>query len=441
MARAEPAEPGAAGGDYAARHLRWNFTVLLADAASFYLGLALFDGATVLPVLLARLGATDTLVGMVRLLQTLGFTLPALVAAHIIHGRAYHKRYLLWCCAGARIGLPVLPFLLLTSATSRPGVVMAALLVIIGVFWLLDGACAVSWFEIVAKSIPARVRGRFFGGMQTLGGLVGMCSGAIVASVLGSRSLPYPADFAFLAAGWCVGAWMSQVFLTLIREPVSHAVADDERPAFRDFLRSAVPLIRDNPRLARLVLARVALDGAGLAGPFYVLYAQRDLVAPVAAVGLYALARSLGKVCTGPVWGWCSDRFGPANGLRLVAWAVVAVPALALASTPDTRWLLFVAFFLQGAVEDGVWMICSTTLFESVAPHQRPLAVGVATVFQTPSALYGPIGGVISQRLGYRAAFTVALLIGVAGALLAARIRQAPAAALTGADDGASQLA
>lgn len=424
MQPAEPAEPGAAGGDYAARHLRWNTAVLLADATSFYLGLALFDGATVLPVLLATLGASDMVVGTVRLLQTLGFTLPALIAAHWIHGRAYHKSYLLWCCAGARVGLFALPFVLLFYATSHPALVVAALLVIIGIFWLLDGACAVSWFEIVAKSIPARVRGRFFGGMQTLGGVVGMCAGGIVASVLGSRALPFPTNFALLAVGWCVGAWLSQGFLTLIREPVSHSVAKDERPGFRDFLRSSIPLVRDNPRLARLIVARIALDGAGLAAPFYVLYAQRALAAPVATVGLYALARSLGKVCTGPVWGWCADRFGSSRSLWFVAWAVMAVPVLALLCTPETSWLMFVAFFLLGAVEDGLWMMFSTTLFESVSARQRPLAVGVATVFQTPSALYGPLGGLIAQRLGYRAAFAAAACFGVAGALLAGRVHR-----------------
>src|SRR5229473_1413662 len=98
---------------FAALHFRRNFAVLLIDACAFFAGLAFFDATTVLPVLLAKLGAQDWQIGFTRLVQTLGFTLPALLAAHRIHGRARHKSFMLTATSVGRIGLLTLPPVLL----------------------------------------------------------------------------------------------------------------------------------------------------------------------------------------------------------------------------------------------------------------------------------------------------------------------------------------
>src|SRR2546421_3912635 len=94
---------------FAARHFRWNLTVILLDACGYFLGLSFFEPSTVLPVLMTRLGAADWQVGLMRLVQTLGITLPALFAAHYIHGMAYHKRFLFTTALIGRIGILALP--------------------------------------------------------------------------------------------------------------------------------------------------------------------------------------------------------------------------------------------------------------------------------------------------------------------------------------------
>src|SRR5262249_7315967 len=151
-----------------ALHFRWNFGVLLIDASAFFMGLAFFDSTTVLPVLLSKLGAANWQIGLTRFIQTLGFTLPSLLGAHYIHGLANHKSYLLRVCAVARAAFLLLPIILIQSGERRPAVALAILLAVYSILWLGDGAGAVSWFDIVAKTIPLRVRGRFFGAMQSM---------------------------------------------------------------------------------------------------------------------------------------------------------------------------------------------------------------------------------------------------------------------------------
>jgi len=389
-------------------------------------GLAFFDGSTVYPLLLAKLGAPDALIGTTRLVQVLGYTLPALIAAHRIHGRPNHKAFMLATCAMARVGLVTIPIAVMLFATRRPGVALAWVFAIISVFYIMDGACSVSWFDIVAKAIPARVRGRFFGIMQTTGGFFAILAGVLVHQILRTPGLPYPVNFALLGSLWFAGAMLSQLGLSLIYEPPGPGAEDEARPSFRDYLPLTVPMLRRSPQLRGLIVTRILLDGAGLAAPFYVLFAQRDLGAPLEMAGIYTIAQNAGRVLTGPLWGWLSDRIGTMSAVKSVAICVVAAPAVALAATPDRMWLMIAVFALMGAVMDGVWMVISTALLASVPAKDRPLAVGVSSVCQAPSALYGPIGGALAGITSYRVVFWVASCAAVAGAASAFRLRLGP---------------
>lgn len=367
-------------------------------------------------MLLYRLGASDQVIGLLRMVQTLGFTLPAPLAAHYIHGRRNNKRFLLGACAVGRAGLLALPPLLYFGG-NRPNLVIGCIFVVISIFWLMDGGVAVSWFDIIAKTIPARVRGRFFGLMQLGGGIASLAAAAVVTRVLRNSHWIFPQNFAVLAAGWCVMVVVSQVCLALIREP-SGPADDEEKPPFGVYVRQALPLLRRRPRLMRLVLARVLLDGAGMALPFYVLYAQKSLKVGLTMVGLYVFFKAAGKLCTGPVWGWLSDHYGAAAGLRGVACCIVAAPALALMAGRGAVWLMPPLFFVVGAMTDGLWMTSSNTLLETVEAKERPLAVGVASMVQAPGALYGLIGGLLAQHFSYAVVFSAALGVALVGVIV-----------------------
>jgi predicted MFS family arabinose efflux permease len=361
-------------------------------------------------------------IGLLRLVQTLGFTLPALLAAHYIHGRESHKRFLLVACAIGRVGIFALPPLLYYGGAS-PGLTIGFLFVVIAVFWLLDGGVAVSWFDIVAKTIPPRVRGRFFGVMQLGSGIASLGAAAVVTSVLQRGTLPFPRNFALLAAGWCVMLLISQVCLALIREPPGHVEEGEEKPTFGAYLRMALPLLRSRPRLRHLIFGRVLLDGAGMALPFYVLYAEKNLEVGLTMVGLYVFFKGAGKLCTGPVWGWLSDHSGASTGLKGVAWCIAVIPILALLAGQGAVWLMPPLFFLIGAMSDGLWMTSSNALLETVEARERPLAVGVSSLCQAPGALFGLIGGLLAKYYSYEVVFYTALLLGSAGLLVVLRLK------------------
>jgi hypothetical protein len=370
----------------------------------------------VLPVLLAELGASDALVGFAQLIQTLGFTLPALLAAHYIHGRANHKSFLLTTCAIGRAGMLTLPPVILLLGRDAPGLALVWLYVVIAVFWLMDGGCAVSWFDIIAKTIPPRVRGRFFGVMQLASGVAAAVAGLIVKAILESPAIPFPTDFALLLGCWCVGLALSQLCLWLIREPAGF-VDTESKPRFIDFVRQTGPLLRRHVQLRRLILARLLIDGATLAAPFYALFARRDLHVPASAIGTYLVWLSVGKIAAGPLWGWISDRFGPVVALRCVAGVVSLAPLIALSSGAGSSWVFPAVFLMRGAVQDGLWMVGSNAMLDAVGETERPLAVGVASMLLAPTALYGVLGGLLAERTTYSVVFACALSLAVMGLL------------------------
>lgn len=411
----------------AERNFRWNFIALVVDVSTFVLGLAFMDAATVLPLFLARLGAGSAGVGMAQALQTLGLMLPPLFAAHRIHGRARHQRFLLLVCGVGRAGLLTLPPVLWLWGETRPGWVLAWFYVVYALFWAMDGACQPSWLDIVAKTIPARSRGRLFGTTQVLGGLMAAGAGWVVHAVLRSEALPFPREYILLIFLWCAGAAVSQIALWLIREPsgVMEGLEEEvlDRPPLRDYLALAPGFLRANRRLMQIIGIRVLLAAAMLATPFYTLFARDVLGVSEAQAGVYLAAQKVGEIATGPLWGGLSDRLGPSIGLRVAAAGVVATPLIALAAGLGATWSFPAVFFLMGGVGSGVWILANNAILEAVADRDRPLAIGVAALCQAPTALYAVAGGLLLRAgLSYPALFAVTVLITAAGLIVACRL-------------------
>lgn len=414
---------------FALRHLKWNTVLFYAETSAFFAGFACFDPTTVLPILLARLGASDLLIGLVRAIQMFGFTLPALAGSHYVHGRPSHKRFLVITCALSRVGLPTLVPIFLLYGKDRPGLVLGWFCIVYLLFWFFDGAAAVSWYDIMAKAIPPRLRGAFLGGMQMMFGLVAMGAGYAVTRILGPGGPPFPQNFALLAALWSAGAWISQIGIMLLREPTGIVNPEEEKPSLVDFLRAAPAMLRRNPLLGRLIAIRFLLEGSQLALPFYILFAQRNLHLPVSLVGVYFIVQSLGKVCMGPVWGWISSRYGAAACLRAVAVATTLIPAIALLASGGIPWIMPAAFFLIGGVQDGVWIAAYNFLFATVDEGDRPMALGIAPLALAFGSIFGPIGGQLAEVTSYPTVFALALAVTGAGTLLA---KQLPKTAQTG---------
>ena len=404
----------------------WNLTVLLMDSASFFFGIAVFDAAVVVPILLAKLHAPLELIGATYLIQVLGFTVPAMVAAHYIHGRPNHKKFMLLTGGIGRALIITLPFALIVAAPHHPTLCIVWILCAVAGFWFLDGCCAVSWTDIVAKTIVPKLRGLFFGTLQMLGGFSGFAAGAVVFYVLKTGEFQ---NYAILAGLWALGGMGSFFALSLIREPAGVLIDDEDKPGFWQFVGEGGRLFRRNQKVRIIIVSRWLLGANGLALPFYAVYSQQNLGVAAGTVGIYIGVRSIGRISAGPLWGWVSHRRGPALAVRWVSVLVAVAPAVAIFVFQPTAYLMAVVFFVQGITDDGLWTSCQNALYECVTDRERPLAVGAVSVALAPVALYGVFGGVIVQLVGYKPSFALASALGVLGAIVAWRLPSVRASA------------
>ncbi len=204
------------------RHERWNLAVLMLDVTFFALGMAFIDSSAVLPLLLERLGATGVIIGAAAALRSIGLSGFQIFVAYKTHGKARQKPWLAVVATVSRLPLLAMPLFML-NANRSPALRLTALWAMITIlaFWSLgDGLGYVPWMEIVARSFTPRFRGRFFASTQVASGLgsILICL-IVVRTILHSRNLPYPTNYALLTGAAALMFMVSLIGVLLIREP------------------------------------------------------------------------------------------------------------------------------------------------------------------------------------------------------------------------------
>ncbi|UCH35611.1 MAG: MFS transporter [Armatimonadota bacterium] len=407
-----PTEPAAAY-----PHTRWNFTVIVTDASAFMTGLAFASPMIVIPLLVERLTGSTVLVGLVIALQMAGWVLPQLPVASAVEHRPRKKPFMLKVCLLGRLPVVLIPFALVVLA-GRPHLVLAVLLAVHFLFFLSDGMTGVPWTDIGAKTIPPRLRGRFFGTMQLVAGTLSVLAGVAVRRILDDPRLPYPRDYALLFTIQFALIMVSWVFLALIREPVRPVRA--ERRGLRRMLRDAPGLLAGNPQFLRLIMVMALVGVGSLAVPFYAVYATEKLGVAEAMAGFFISAQMAGGIVSSMVWGLLSDRRGSKRvvqgtticslGTPLVA---LLVPLVLARHTPGAlAYGYALTFFLLGATFNGTWIGPTNFVLELVGDEERPSYVALLYAMSAPLVLLPIIGGWLIRVTSYQVVFVIAALCG-----------------------------
>ena len=388
---------------------RWNFAVIVMESSAFQTGIAWADPATVLPLFIRSLSNSTVLIGLVTVLQRVGWILPQMPLAAIVGHRPRRLPYLRW---GVFIGrLPFLAFVVYVwrCGVSNPTGVLVFMMLAYFSVALGNGVVAVPWQDIIAKSIPAGIRGRFFGTMQFLTGVAIFGVGFVVRWALGPRGPGLPTGYFVLFTLGAVFMTWSTVGCWLVKEPIRPV--REEPHSLRELLTGMGPLVRSHPAL--LSIAMVTLLGNGLAAsaPFYTLFARNELRIQPQIAGVYLWAATLGTVVFSIIWGHLNDRWGPRAVVRGACVSVALAPALALAVPAAANalrpalpgvgealpYLYAVVFLAVGATMPGMWMGTNNYLLELAGHEDRPRYIAVYNTLALPGvALPLLLGGLLS---------------------------------------------
>ncbi len=407
-----------------AQMLRRNASALVVDYAFFGMGLAFAGTSTTLPALAARLTSNAVLIGMVGALWNGGWLLPQIAAAHYLTPKT---RKLPVAIAVAWVGRPVflaLALFLLLGGVRWPAVALTFLLGAVFYFAATDALVAVAWFDVLAKAIPGKLRGRVVGIGQIISGLLSLGAGATVRALLAEGGPPFPINYALILVLATAAFFVSTGSFYFIREPVEAVPA--QRPQLAHVVPRLVRHLREDSRFRHVTIARLLIGLSAMPMPFYAVYATLERGLPEASIGIFLVAQTFGGLVAGLVLGPIADRKGAHRVVQLMALFQFLAPALALLAarlsvgTPQALTALFALVFLFLGIGEGSTMLgLLNYVLEIAPPPDRPSYVGLTNTLAGMIVLYPIIGGWIATRWGYEAVFALAALIVLIGGLLA----------------------
>lgn len=403
-------------------HLRHNVVALGADYGLFLVAMSFASPSTILPAFAASLGAPNVVIGAIPAMMTLGWFLPPLfVAAHtetLARKLPFVLRYTIW----ERVPFAVLAAAAMWLAPTWPGLTLGLLLAMLVVITGVGGALTPAWMDIVGRSVPVTVRGRFFALTAVAAAAAGLAGSALTTEIF--ARVPAPASYAlcFVCATMCmIGSFVA---LALVREPVAR-VSPAAPTSLRAYLRRVPQLLQRDPNLRWFLVVRWFSIVGSMASAFYAVYALRAFSAPAATLGLFTALLLTGSMAGLLALGWVADRAGYRVVIMTGIAATLAANVVALVAPSLTA---FGAVFLLAGLQEAAFRIAYPTVLLEFAPgpEAQPMYIGVGNTSITPIAFVAPIAaGVLADGAGFGAVFATATVAGaLALATLALRVRE-----------------
>jgi MFS family permease len=384
-------------------------------------GLAFMSSATVLPAFAESLGASTVLIGAIPAVMTVGWFLPPLFAAAHTERLPRKLPFVLRWTGWERVPFLVLTLVAFFLAGRAPRLSMWLLLLMLLVMTSVGGLLMPAWTDLVARALPTRLRGRFFG-IASFGGTVGgLVGSALTAWALGTLAPPAAYGVCFLAATVFVG--LSWVALILVREPPATTAA--AQADFWTHLSGVPALLRSDANFSWYLGARVLMFGSVVGSGFFTVYALRVLRAPAADVGAFTALLLAGQMTGQLALGWVADRAGHRLVLVIAACAATVMNVVALAT--DGVGPFSTVFALNGLFNAAIQVSALNVLLE-FAPtlEQNPTYVGIERTFLAPFGFALPLaGGLLIDAIGYAPVFWLSAAFSVAsGAVLLLLVRE-----------------
>jgi len=410
--------PGASPADK-----RFNFAACLVDAVGWPLGMAFFSTATILPVLMRRLGAGNLEVGALPALYNLLVFLPGFLVAGYVGRLPRARGFLLGFALVERLALLPLAWLAPLWGWSHPGWLLGALFACIAVHAGAMGVNQPSYYLVIGKCIPAQWRGRLFGYAGGVAGLLGLGVDRVLRHLLSGPGAGFPHGY---SRGFLLGFVIlvaSVLPLGIVREPRGLPPPTDTHSGH--YGRDCLQIWRGQPGFRRFLRAQIALQLAAVALPFFVLYASQSLHAGAGAVAGYTATLILAGAFGSLAWGAWADRGG--NKAVVLASAGCAVGAALLALAAPSPLAFYAVFALSALASAGIGM-CGANMVMEYA--QTSDAIPLYTAFYNavtalPRAAAPLLGGWIADVVhGYRPVFALSLVLSLVGWLLMRRAEE-----------------
>jgi len=438
---------------------RYNFVVLTLDGLFFWLGISYYSATTILPLFVSHLTPSNLVVGAVPAVVALSWSLPQLFGARALRNLAgrsagggssslggsngqvrvarpdARKRYIIQTALLGRVPMLVLVAVTALYSVSHPTLTLVLFLLCFGLFRLAGGLNTPVYYDLVAVVIHPRIRARFIGLSQFLGGAIAAVALATGSAVL--DSFPFPGGFVILFTVGLVLMTGAIGFMAIVREP--NFTQETERapdvsgdPAGAagttdtgtGIVRAAALTLRRDAAFRGYLGGRVFVALASMAQAFYAIHATRDMGGSDGDVAFFSAILLGSQTASTLVWGAVADRLHLQPVLLAATLLGLLATGLALAA-PSLAWFGLV-FALSGAAL-GALAVTDPGMPLALAERSnedRALYVAVANTVLAPVYVVAPlVGGAAADTGGYALTYMAALAAGALACMLVARMR------------------
>lgn len=391
---------------YTRQHLRYNVAVGLTDGGFFGFAIGFASFGTILPLFVASMTDSATLIGLVPAIHSAGWLLPQLFTAKHTSRLRRYKSTVLINTIHERV--PFLGFAIVALLLPRIGLQAGLILAFILLTWqgLGGGFTANPWTSMISKIIPPENRGTFFGTQASVANL--FISGAAVGAGYLLDFFDSPLDFAlcfFIASVFFTVSWFA---LAATREPEDTEKVIEENPL--PLWKGAGRILQRDSNFNWFLFTRFLSQFATMGFSFYVIYALRRFDADTVILGYLTATLTITQTVANVGMGWLGDRIGHRAMLILGA-AGALLSSLLAWYAPALSWF-FPIFILAGLTNVSIWtngMTMATTFSDE---KERPFYIGLAQTLTAPATILAPlIGGWLADSFGFDLTFAISTIL------------------------------
>lgn len=382
------------------------------------------DAKTVLPWLLASVGAPAALTGLLVPIRESGSMLPQASLAPMVRRRAIRKWLWVAGAGGQALAVSVMAgFALLADGSVAGWGILAAL----AVFALARSLSSLASKDVLGRTIPKGARGRVTGTATVASGVVAITVGlglrlfggedagtSTLAILLGCAAL------AWVAAG-------------AIYARIEEAPGEQDDGATARPLAEAWELLRDDAPFRRFVLARTLLLVSALSPPFIVTLATQQGNAGLQGLGPFVISSGVAALVGGRLWGRFADRSSRLTmSLAAGAASVVVLIYLALLQIEGVGEIALVhpaTYLLLALSHTGVRVGRKTFIVDLAEGNQRTNYVAVSNSAMGVLLLIAGAASSAIALLGPAAALLFLAVLGLAGVVVARSLPEVGAGA------------
>lgn len=384
------------------KNLKHNITVNLWDGGLFGMALGFASFSTILPLFVASMTDSATLIGLVPAIHSAGWLFPQLFTASYVSRLRQFKRTVLLMTIHERV--PFLGFAIVSLLLPFIGLNAGLVITMLLLTWqgLGGGFTANAWTSMISKIIPPDSRGTFFGLQAGLANL--FISGSAIGAGYLLNAFDSPWDFAscfFLASFFFTISWFA---LAATREPEdTEKVIPKEKTHFWD---DAKRVLSRDKNFNWFLSARILSQFATMGFSFYIIYALREFNMTPVIAGYLTATLTISQTIANIGMGWIGDRIG--HRAMLITGAVAAFLSAILAWNAASIAWFYPIFILTGMANVSIWTIGMTMTVDFGNETERPIYIGLSQTLTAPATIIAPIlGGWIVDSAGFIPTFTI----------------------------------